>query len=59
MTRISRGWKIEENNGDLGIVKISYPNSVISGIYSAPLLIVSSDGTFSGGITTTVTGSLV
>ncbi len=59
MTRIARAWKIEENNGDLGIVKISYPNSAISGVFVSPRLVISSDGTFSGGTTTTVTGSLV
>ena len=59
MTRIARAWKIEENNGDLGIVKISYPSSAISGLFDSPRLIISSDGTFSGGTTTTITGSLV
>lgn len=59
LSRISRAWKIEENNGDIGTVKISYPNSVISGVFAAPLLIISTDGTFSSGTTTTVAGTLV
>ena len=58
MNRIVRAWKIEENNGDIGMVKISYPNSVISPIFSNPVLIISTDGSFSSGTTSTISGSL-
>lgn len=46
MSRISRAWKIEENNGDIGTVKISYPSSVISTLFSTPVLLISTNGTF-------------
>lgn len=58
MNRISRAWKVEENNGDLGVLKISYPSSALPGSISIPKLITSSDGTFSGGTTNTYTGTL-
>ena len=58
MNRILRAWKIEENNGDIGMVKVSYPNSVISPVFSNPVLIISTDGSFSSGTTSTISGSL-
>ena len=58
MNRISRSWKVEENNGDLGVLKISYPSGALPGSISIPKLITSSDGSFSGGTTNTYTGSL-
>ena len=58
MNRILRAWKIEENNGDIGMVKVSYPNSVISPVFTSPVLIISTDGTFSSGTTSTISGSL-
>ena len=58
-SRIAREWKIQEKNGDLGMVTVTYPVTTGSVPAGTMYLLVDTDGDFSNGGTTEYTGSIV